>query len=79
MRLRRRTSNRQTKALASSVREGVKEAGGHVISVEGEDVGRVNQAGTHVDFMIGAPDVEVDGVTEAGDRVAVLRNGDWQI
>jgi ribosome-associated protein len=33
------TSNRQTKALASSVREGVKEAGGHVISVEGEDVG----------------------------------------
>jgi ribosome-associated protein len=33
------TSNRQTKALASSVREGVKEAGGHIISVEGEDVG----------------------------------------
>jgi ribosome-associated protein len=33
------TSNRQTKALASSVREGVKGAGGHVISVEGEDVG----------------------------------------
>ncbi|CAB3786829.1 ribosome silencing factor [Pararobbsia alpina] len=33
------TSNRQTKALASSVRESVKEAGGHVISVEGEDVG----------------------------------------
>ena len=47
--------------------------------VEGEDVGRVNQAGTHVDFMIGAPDVEVDGVTAAGDRVPVLRNGDWQI
>ena len=33
------TSNRQTKALASSVREGVKEAGGHIISTEGEDVG----------------------------------------
>jgi ribosome-associated protein len=33
------TSNRQTKALASSVRESVKEAGGHIISVEGEDVG----------------------------------------
>ncbi len=33
------TSNRQTKALASSVREKVKEAGGHVISVEGEDTG----------------------------------------
>ncbi len=33
------TSNRQTKALAASVRDKVKEAGGHVISVEGEDTG----------------------------------------
>jgi ribosome-associated protein len=33
------TSNRQTKALASSVREKVKEAGGDVISTEGEDIG----------------------------------------
>ena len=33
------TSNRQTKALASSVREKVKEAGGSVIGVEGEGTG----------------------------------------
>ena len=33
------TSNRQTKALASSVREKVKENGGEVLSVEGEEVG----------------------------------------
>ena len=33
------TSNRQTKALASSVAEKVKAAGGEVISVEGADVG----------------------------------------
>ncbi len=33
------TSNRQTKALASSVREKVKEAGGDIISTEGDDVG----------------------------------------
>ncbi|MGY6127814.1 ribosome silencing factor (plasmid) [Paraburkholderia strydomiana] len=33
------TSNRQTKALASSVREGVKEAGGDIVSIEGEDIG----------------------------------------
>ncbi|PMS18783.1 ribosome silencing factor [Trinickia dabaoshanensis] len=32
-------SNRQTKALASSVREKVKEAGGEIISTEGEDIG----------------------------------------
>lgn len=33
------TSNRQTKALASSVREKVKAAGGDVISTEGDDTG----------------------------------------
>jgi ribosome-associated protein len=33
------TSNRQTKALASSVRDKVKSNGGHVISMEGEDTG----------------------------------------
>ncbi|MBU9556664.1 ribosome silencing factor [Burkholderia multivorans] len=33
------TSNRQTKALASNVREKVKEAGGDVVSSEGEDTG----------------------------------------
>jgi len=33
------TSNRQTKALANSVREGVKDAGGEVISMEGEETG----------------------------------------
>ncbi|TXL68559.1 ribosome silencing factor [Zeimonas arvi] len=33
------TSNRQTRALASNVRDKVKEAGGHVISVEGEETG----------------------------------------
>ena len=33
------TSNRQTKALAASVRDKVKSNGGHVISVEGEDTG----------------------------------------
>lgn len=33
------TSNRQTKALANSVREKVKEAGGDIVSTEGEDTG----------------------------------------
>jgi len=32
-------SNRQTRALARNVQEKVKDAGGHVISVEGEDSG----------------------------------------
>jgi ribosome-associated protein len=33
------TSNRQTKALAASVRDKVKESGGKIISMEGEDTG----------------------------------------
>jgi ribosome-associated protein len=33
------TSNRQTRALAASVRDKVKAAGGQVVSVEGEDTG----------------------------------------
>ena len=33
------TSNRQTKALAASVRDKVKEKGGEVVSIEGEDTG----------------------------------------
>lgn len=33
------TSNRQTKALAASVRDKVKQHGGHLLSMEGEDTG----------------------------------------
>ncbi|HEY5802003.1 MAG TPA: ribosome silencing factor [Burkholderiaceae bacterium] len=33
------TSNRQTKALAASVRDKVKENGGHIVGIEGEDTG----------------------------------------
>jgi aminopeptidase len=39
----------------------------------------VNASGTHVDFMIGSPELDVDGVTAGGERVPVLRGGDWQI
>ncbi|HEX7626231.1 MAG TPA: aminopeptidase [Gaiellaceae bacterium] len=47
--------------------------------VEEADAARVNESGTHIDFMIGSPELEVDGVTAAGERVPVLRGGDWQI
>lgn len=33
------TSNRQTKALAASVRDKIREAGGDIVSIEGEDTG----------------------------------------
>lgn len=31
----------------------------------------------HVDWMIGGPDTDIDGVTQSGDRVPVFRNGNW--
>jgi aminopeptidase len=44
-----------------------------------EDRGRINESAIHVDFMIGADDVAVTGLTSAGERVPVLRGGDWQL
>jgi aminopeptidase len=40
---------------------------------------RVNESAQHIDFMIGSPELEVDGVTAGGERVPVLRGGAWQI
>jgi aminopeptidase len=40
---------------------------------------RVNMSDIHADFMIGGPDVDVDGVTHDGEAVPVLRDGVWQI
>ena len=47
--------------------------------VEGDDVARVNDSAMHIDFMIGSPELDVDGVTADGERVPVLRDGNWQI
>jgi aminopeptidase len=40
---------------------------------------RVNQSAVHVDFMVGSPELDVDGITADGQTVPVLRNGAWQI
>jgi aminopeptidase len=36
-----------------------------------------NASMIHVDWMIGGPETEIDGITPAGDRVAVFRGGEW--
>ena len=43
------------------------------------DRARANVSVTHVDFMIGSTALDVTGITTAGERVPVLRDGDWQI
>jgi aminopeptidase len=43
------------------------------------DKARANLSAIHVDFMIGGPQVQVTGLTAAGDPVPVLRDGAWAL
>ena len=37
----------------------------------------VNDSSVHVDFMIGAEDLEITGITKSGERIAVFEGGTW--
>jgi len=39
----------------------------------------INQSATHVDFMIGGPEVTVTGLHANGTRIPILRAGTWQL
>jgi aminopeptidase len=43
------------------------------------DQRQINTSAIHIDFMIGRPELDVDGITEGGERVPVLRQGAWQL
>jgi aminopeptidase len=47
--------------------------------VDAADKERINASRVHIDFMIGSPELAVDGITFDGDVVPVLRHGAWQI
>jgi aminopeptidase len=48
-------------------------------SVAPADLERLNRSGIHLDFMIGADDVVVTGLTADGTEIPLLRTGEWQI
>ena len=37
----------------------------------------INDSMIHVDFMIGAKDLEIVGVTKNGERVPIFKDGNW--
>ena len=37
----------------------------------------LNRSHTHVDFMIGSAEMDIDGIRADGTKVPVFRNGDW--
>ncbi|MGC6767158.1 aminopeptidase [Enterococcus sp. LJL128] len=37
----------------------------------------LNRSQTHVDFMVGSDQMNIDGIRKDGTRVPVFRNGDW--
>ena len=38
---------------------------------------RINQSISHVDFMIGDAEMDIDGILEDGTRIPVFRKGNW--
>jgi aminopeptidase len=52
---------------------------GYSFVLDEADLRQMNTSRIHVDFMIGRPDMEVDGITADGERVPILREGHWQL
>ena len=48
-------------------------------AVEESDHDRMNHSGIHIDFIIGAPQVAVTGITREGTEIPVLIDGAWQL
>ena len=57
-------------ALGSGLSMGIEDAA---------DLEQMNESAIHIDLMVGSPQLDVDGITAAGEHVPVLRGGQWQV
>jgi aminopeptidase len=46
---------------------------------DGEPGEGMNVSTVHTDFMVGGPDLEVDGLTASGESVPIIRGEQWQL
>jgi aminopeptidase len=51
--------------------------GGEELTDEEFNAAGGNTSITHVDFMIGSPQMDIDGITDDGAREPVMRSGEW--
>jgi aminopeptidase len=51
--------------------------GGEELSEEEFNAAGGNTSLNHVDFMIGSPQMDIDGITEIGSQEPVMRSGEW--
>lgn len=51
--------------------------GGTEMSEEELDAAGLNRSHTHVDFMVGSDQMNIDGIKADGTVIPVFRNGDW--
>ncbi|MBR7926835.1 aminopeptidase [Aerococcaceae bacterium zg-ZUI334] len=58
-------------AYATSVQNGTK------MTQDELQAAGLNRSNVHVDFMVGTADMNIDGITKDGERVAIFRNGEW--
>jgi aminopeptidase len=49
------------------------------LAANDEDAAKLNVSDIHIDFMVGSRQLEISGVTAAGDEVPVLIDGSWRI
>jgi aminopeptidase len=54
-------------------------AGGDEMTDEQFERAGGNRSATHVDFMIGSPELDIDGVRDDGSTEPLMRKGTWAI